>query len=551
MSKEKRKLLVTSALPYANGPIHLGHLVEYLQTEIWCRFQRLNGNTCIYVCADDAHGTPIMLKARQEGIEPQKLIDDMWESHTSDFSDFLIEFDSYHTTHSPENRFFAESIYQELNKNGHITKKTISQAYDEEAEMFLPDRFIKGTCPVCRAEDQYGDACESCGTTYAPSELINPVSVVSGKPPAERDSEHYFFKLADFEEMLKEWTRGEQMQPEIGNKLQEWFEAGLRDWDISRDAPYWGFEIPGAPGKFFYVWMDAPIGYMASYKKFCDEHGQDFNEPWKKESDWELYHFIGKDIAYFHTLFWPAMLAGAGLRTPTAVFAHGFLTVGGQKMSKSRGTFIKARTWLDHLNPEFLRYYFAAKLGPGVDDIDLNLEDFVLRVNSDLVGKFVNIASRCAGFMRKKFDNTLSEEMDNPALYEEFVTAGKNIAASYEKREFSRAMRTIMGLADKANQYIDEEKPWVLVKDEESLDKAHRVCSQGINFFRVLMTYLKPVLPDTAARSEEFLNIEALQWDSVSTPLTGHVINKFKPLMIRVEDSQVAALVADSTDSAQ
>jgi methionyl-tRNA synthetase len=551
MSKEKRKLLVTSALPYANGPIHLGHLVEYLQTEIWCRFQRLNGNTCIYVCADDAHGTPIMLRARQEGIEPQKLIDDMWESHTSDFSDFLIEFDSYHTTHSPENRFFAESIYQKLNKNGHIIKKTICQAYDEEAEMFLPDRFIKGTCPVCRAEDQYGDACESCGTTYAPSELINPVSVVSGKPPAERDSEHYFFKLADFEEMLKEWTRGEQMQPEIGNKLQEWFEAGLRDWDISRDAPYWGFEIPGAPGKFFYVWMDAPIGYMASYKKFCDENGQDFNEPWEKESDWELYHFIGKDIAYFHTLFWPAMLEGAGLRTPTAVFAHGFLTVGGQKMSKSRGTFIKARTWLDHLNPELLRYYFAAKLGPGVDDIDLNLEDFVLRVNSDLVGKFVNIASRCAGFMRKKFDNTLSEEMDNPALYEEFVTAGKTIAASYEKREFSRAMRTIMGLADKANQYIDEEKPWVLVKDEESLEKAHRVCSQGINFFRVLMAYLKPVLPDTASRSEEFLNIEALQWDSVSTPLTGHVINKFKPLMTRVEDSQVAAVVADSTDSAQ
>jgi methionyl-tRNA synthetase len=548
MSKEKRKLLVTSALPYANGPIHIGHLVEYLQTEIWCRFQRLAGNTCIYVCADDAHGTPIMLRARQEGIEPQELIDAMWQSHTRDFNDFLIEFDSYHTTHSPENRYFAESIYQALSKNGHISRKTIRQAYDEDAEMFLPDRFIKGTCPVCGAPDQYGDACESCGTTYTPSDLIDPVSVVSGKAPSERDSEHYFFKLADFEDMLKEWTRGEKMQPEIGNKLQEWFDAGLRDWDISRDAPYWGFEIPGAPGKFFYVWMDAPIGYMASYKKYCDEQGLDFNEAWKQGSDWELYHFIGKDIAYFHTLFWPAMLAGAGFRTPTAVFAHGFLTVGGQKMSKSRGTFIKARTWLDHLSPEFLRYYFTAKLGPGVDDIDLNLEDFVFRVNSDLVGKFVNIASRCAGFMRKKFDNTLSDELDKPELYEEFVEAGNKVSSCYENREFSRAMRMIMGLADKANQYIDEEKPWVLVKDEERLDKAHRVCSQGINLFRVLITYLKPVLPDTARRSEEFLNIEPLCWDSILTPLKGHQINTFKPLMNRVEDSQVEAMVEASKE---
>ena len=549
MSKEKRKLLVTSALPYANGPIHIGHLVEYLQTEVWCRFQRLVGNTCIYVCADDAHGTPIMLRARQEGIEPQELIDEVWKNHTRDFSDFLIEFDSYHTTHSPENRHFAESIYQELKKNGHISKKTIRQAYDEEAEMFLPDRFIKGTCPVCRAENQYGDACESCGTTYTPFDLIDPVSVVSGKTPSERDSEHYFFKLADFEEMLKEWTRGDKMQPEIGNKLQEWFDAGLKDWDISRDAPYWGFEIPGAPGKFFYVWMDAPIGYMASYQKFCEEQGLDFDEAWKKDSEWELYHFIGKDIAYFHTLFWPAMLAGAGYRTPTAVFAHGFLTVGGKKMSKSRGTFIKARTWLDHLNPEFLRYYFSAKLGPGVDDIDLNLEDFVFRVNSDLVGKFVNIASRCSGFIRKKFDNTLSDEIDNPALYEEFVEEGKKIASCYENREFSRAMRTIMGLADKANQYIDEEKPWVLVKDEATLDKAHRVCSQGINLFRVLITYLKPVLPDTARRSEEFLKIEPLQWDSVLTPLKGHEINVFEPLMKRVEDAQAEAMVEASREN--
>ncbi len=549
MSNEKRKLLVTSALPYANGPIHLGHLVEYLQTEIWCRFQRLMGNTCVYVCADDAHGTPIMLRARQEGLEPQELIDEVWKNHTRDFSDFLIEFDSYYTTHSPENRKFAESIYQELKKNGHISKKTIRQAYDEEAEMFLPDRFIKGTCPICRAEDQYGDACESCGTTYTPSDLIDPVSVVSGKAPAERDSEHHFFKLADFEEMLKEWTRGDKMQPEIGNKLQEWFDAGLKDWDISRDAPYWGFEIPGAQGKFFYVWMDAPIGYMASYQKYCEKQGLNFDEAWKKDSEWELYHFIGKDIAYFHTLFWPAMLAGSGYRTPTAVFAHGFLTVGGQKMSKSRGTFIKARTWLDHLNPEFLRYYFTAKLGPGVDDINLNLEDFVFRVNSDLVGKFVNIASRCAGFLRKKFDNTLSNELDNPALYEEFLEEGKKIAACYENREFSRAMRTIMGLADKANQYIDEEKPWVLVKDEATQDKAHWVCSQGINLFRVLITYLKPVLPDTARRSEEFLKIAPLQWDSVLTPLKGHEINVFEPLMNRVDDSQVEAMVEASREN--
>lgn len=537
---------MTSALPYANGPIHIGHLVEYLQTEIWCRFQKMAGNTCVYVCADDAHGTPIMLRARQEGIEPQALIDEVWKDHVRDFSDFLIEFESYHTTHSPENRYFAEHIYQELKKGGHIAKRTISQAYDEEAQMFLPDRFIKGSCPVCKTEDQYGDACESCGTTYTPADLIDPVSVVSGKSPSQRDSEHYFFKLADFEEMLKEWTRGEKMQTEIGNKLQEWFDAGLQDWDISRDAPYWGFEIPDAPGKFFYVWMDAPIGYMASFKKFCDEQGLDFEEAWKKDSDWELYHFIGKDIAYFHTLFWPAMLEGAGFRTPTAVFAHGFLTVGGQKMSKSRGTFIKARTWVEHLNPEFLRYYFAAKLGPGVDDIDLNLEDFVYRINSDLVGKFVNIASRCAGFIKKKFNNTLSDELDNPELYKVFSQAGEEIAACYENREFSRAVRMIMNLADKANQYIDEEKPWVLVKDEETLDKAHRVCSQGINLFMALVTYLKPVLPETARKSEEFLNIGELDWSSVESPLKGHEINAFKPLLNRVEESRVEAMVEAS-----
>lgn len=546
MSKGKRKILVTSALPYANGPIHIGHLVEYLQTEIWCRFQKMMGNTCVYVCADDAHGTPIMLKARQEGVEPRELIDRMWENHVQDFADFFIDFDSYHSTHSPENRFFAEHIYQELDRQGHILKETIRQAYDEDAEMFLPDRFIKGTCPNCGAPDQYGDACEICGTTYTPADLIAPVSVVSGNPPSQRNSEHYFFRLSDFEQMLKEWTSGEKMQREITNKLQEWFDAGLQDWDISRDAPYWGFEIPGAPGKFFYVWMDAPIGYMASFKKYCDEKGLDFEEAWRKDSDWELYHFIGKDIAYFHTLFWPAMLAGAGYRTPTAVFAHGFLTVGGQKMSKSRGTFIKARTWLEHLNPEFLRYYFAAKLGPGVEDIDLNLDDFIHRVNSDLVGKFVNIASRCAGFIRKKFNNTLSEELDRPELFAEFSSAGREISAFYENREFSRAIRRIMGLADQANQYIDEEKPWVLVKEEENLEKAHRVCTQGINLFMLLVIYLKPVLPETARKAEEFLRVDHLEWKSIDSPLLKHEINPFKPLLQRVEESQVEAMLEES-----
>ncbi|MDH3899688.1 MAG: methionine--tRNA ligase, partial [Gammaproteobacteria bacterium] len=446
MTQAKRTILVTSALPYANGPIHLGHLVEYIQTDIWVRFQKLRGHDCLYVCADDAHGTPVMLRAQQEGITPEQLIEAVGQEHRTDFSDFDIGFDNYHSTHSPENRELAELVYSRHRDAGHITTRTITQAYDAEKEMFLPDRFIKGECPRCGAADQYGDSCEACGATYAPTELRNPVSAISGSTPVERDSLHYFFKLADFEVMLRAWIKAGHVQEEVTNKLNEWFEAGLREWDISRDAPYFGFRIPDTEDKYFYVWLDAPIGYMASFRNLCDRTGLDFDAWWGKDSDTELYHFIGKDIIYFHTLFWPAMLAGAGLRTPTAVFAHGFLTVDGQKMSKSRGTFIKARTYLDYLNPEYLRYYFAAKLGSGIDDIDLNLADFQQRVNSDLVGKVVNIASRCTGFINKQFDGELSGTCSEPDLYAEFIAAGDAIAADYDAREFGHAPRKIMAL---------------------------------------------------------------------------------------------------------
>ena len=543
----KRKILVTSALPYANGSIHLGHLVEYIQTDIWARFQQLQGHSCYYVCADDAHGTPIMLRARQDGIEPEQLIAAMQKEHEADFADFLVDFDNYYSTHSEENRELASEIYLKLREDGHIATRTISQSYDPEAEMFLPDRFIKGTCPKCGAEDQYGDNCEVCGATYAPTELINPVSAISGATPIEKDSEQYFFKLSDFADMLQQWMRAGHVQPEIANKLDEWFEEGLQDWDISRNAPYWGFEIPGAPGKFFYVWMDAPIGYMASFKNLCDREGISFDDYWHSEANTELYHFIGKDIARFHTLFWPAVLHGAGFRMPTAVYCHGFLTVNGQKMSKSRGTFIKARTYLDNLKPEYLRYYYAAKLSSGVDDIDLNLEDFMQRVNSDLVGKVVNIASRCAGFINKRFDNLLSAELPDAGLYNELVNAGESIAAEFENREYSKAVREIMALADKANVYIDNNKPWVLIKQEGKETEVQAICTQGINLFRVLMTYLKPILPQTALKSEAFLNNE-LQWHTLSEPLVAHSINKFKPLMIRIDKEQIEAMVEQSTE---
>jgi len=548
MSDQTRKILVTSALPYANGSIHLGHLVEYIQTDIWSRFQKLRGHECYYVCADDAHGTPIMLRARGEGIEPEKLIERVWKEHTEDFAGFHIGFDNYHSTHSEENRECATLIYERNRDAGHIARRTISQAYDPEAEMFLPDRFIKGTCPKCGAEDQYGDNCEVCGATYAPTELKNPVSAVSGATPIEKDSEHLFFKLADFEKTLKDWHKAGHVQAEMANKLDEWFEAGLADWDISRDAPYFGFEIPDAQGKYFYVWLDAPIGYMASFRNFCDRQGLDFDAFWGADSQAELYHFIGKDIIYFHALFWPAMLHGAGFRMPTAVYAHGFLTVDGAKMSKSRGTFIKARTYLKHLNPEYLRYYFAAKLSSRIDDLDLNLEDFAQRVNADLVGKVVNIASRCAGFIKKRFDGKLAASCAEPALYNTFVRTGEEIAADFEAREFGRAVRKIMALADQANQYIDEKAPWVVAKQEGRDAELHDICSVGINLFRVLVGYLKPILPRLAEDSEQFLNIEPMAWDTQAEPLLGHKINKFKPLMTRVDMDRIHAMIEDSKE---
>ncbi len=549
MKQTPRKILVTSALPYANGPIHIGHLVEYIQTDIWARFQKMRGHQCLYVCADDAHGTPIMLRARQEGIDPETLIARVAEEHQADFADFRIGFDNYHSTHSPENQACANTIYERNRDGGHIAKRTITQAYDPVEHMFLPDRFIKGTCPKCGAEDQYGDNCEVCGASYSPAELKNPVSAVSGAVPEQRESDHYFFKLADFEEMLRAWTGGGHVQNEVANKLGEWFDAGLQEWDISRDAPYFGFEIPDHPGKYFYVWLDAPIGYMASFRNLCDRtEGLDFDDYWAPESQTELYHFIGKDIIYFHTLFWPAMLYGAGFRTPSAVFAHGFLTVDGAKMSKSRGTFIKARTYLDHLNPEYLRYYFAAKLGSGVDDIDLNLEDFAARVNSDLVGKVVNIASRCAGFISKRFDGKLADRVSETDLFSDFVAKGEEIAEHYEKREFSRAVREIMALADRANQYIDEQKPWVVAKEEGKDEQLQTICSDGLNLFRLLIGYLRPILPGTAEMAEAFLQVEPLTWEQLANPLTGHEIGKFKPLMTRVDPKQIEAMLEHSKE---
>jgi len=544
----KRKILVTSALPYANGEIHLGHLLEYIQTDIWVRFQKAIGNECHYVCADDAHGTPIMLKADELGITPEELISSVSERHQKDFKDFYIGFSQYHSTHSEENREISEYIYNQLNTKGFISKKTISQAFDPVKKMFLPDRFIKGECPKCGADDQYGDNCESCGATYSPTELKNPRSVVSGVAPITKDSEHYFFDLPKFEKDLKSWTSAGHLQEETSNKLLEWFNQGLQQWDISRDEPYFGFKIPGTENKYFYVWLDAPIGYLGSFKKYCNESEIDFDEYLNTESETEMYHFIGKDIIYFHALFFPAMLMGSGFRTPSAVYAHGFLTVNGQKMSKSRGTFIQARNYLNYLNPEYLRYYYAYKLSSRIDDIDLSLEDFKYRVNSDIVGKVVNIASRSAGFIVKKFNKKLSAYVSETALYDEFVNAGSTISKHYENREFGQAMREIMKLADKANQYIDDKKPWQMVKEEGKENEVHDVASMSLNFFRILMTYLSPVLPDMAEKSRDFLNLEDLSWNLIKTPLTKHEINKFKPLMSRIEDEQIDKLIESSKE---
>jgi methionyl-tRNA synthetase len=537
-----RRILVTSALPYANGPLHLGHIIEAVQTDVWVRFQKLRGHECRYVCAEDTHGTPIMIKAQAEGITPEALIARVAAEHRADYQGFLIGHDSFHSTHSPENRHFTDLMFGRLKAAGHISQRSVRQAYDEQAGMFLPDRFVRGTCPRCKAPDQYGDSCEACGATYTPADLIDPKSTLSGTTPVWRDSEHLFFALGRFEAMLREWVASGSLQDSVRAKLAEWFEAGLQDWDISRDAPYFGFEIPGYPGKYFYVWFDAPIGYLGSLKALCDAQGLDIDAFLKVDSDIELHHFIGKDISYFHTLFWPAVLHGSGMRRPTAVHVHGFLTVDGQKMSKSRGTFVTASRYLAHLPPEPLRYYFAAKLGPGVDDIDLALGDFTARVNSDLVGKLVNIASRCAGFVAKG-GGTLARELPDPALYAEFTAAAPRIAAHYEGLDYAQAMREIMALADRANQYVDARKPWALAKDPAKADEVLSVATQGINLFRVLMLYLAPVLPEMACKAARFLGAPLADWDEIAQPLLGMPLAPYEPLAQRLDPKAVAGLV--------
>lgn len=562
-----RQILVTSALPYANGPIHLGHLVEYIQTDIWVRAMKAQGHQVTYVCADDAHGTAIMLKAEANGISPEEQIANVKASHETDFSKFLINFDNYHSTHSEENRELSELIYRRLNSEGHISTKDVEQLFDPEKGLFLADRFVKGECPECAAQDQYGDNCEVCGTTYNATELKNPYSTLSGSTPVLKTSKHYFFNLPEFEQFLQQWTKDEgRLQPSVSNKLQEWFEAGLASWDISRDAPYFGFKIPDTPenepDKYFYVWLDAPVGYMASFKNLCEQRKDstdpakpalNFDDYWLEENQHktELYHFIGKDIVYFHALFWPAMLAGAQYRTPTGVFAHGFLMVNGDKMSKSRGTFIQADTFANHLHPEYLRYYFASKLSEKVEDINLDFADFMQKVNSDMVGKVVNIASRSAGFIYKKYDGMLSETCAEPELLNDIVRTGEEIATAYENREFSRAMRLIMQCADKANEYIDSKKPWAMAKEEGTEQEVQDVCTVAINIFRQLMVYLAPVLPELTDNAKAFLNIDDLSFASRHELLLGHKINKFKPLMQRIEQSQIDAMIEDSKQDLQ
>lgn len=546
---EPRKILVTSALPYANGSIHLGHMLEYIQTDMWVRFQKHRGNQCIYVCADDAHGSAIMLRAEKEGITPEQLIANVQAEHSGDFADFLVNFDNFHSTHSEENRELSSLIYTRLRDAGHIATRSVTQYFDPEKKMFLADRFIKGTCPKCGTEDQYGDNCEKCGATYAPTDMKDPKSAISGATPVLKDSKHFFFDLPAFDAMLKSWTRSGTLQDAVANKLSEWLDSGLQQWDISRDAPYFGFEIPGEPGKYFYVWLDAPIGYMASFKNLCDRTpGLEFEAFWNKDSTAELYHFIGKDIVNFHALFWPAMLEGSGFRKPSGINVHGYLTVNGQKMSKSRGTFIKARTYLEHLSPEYLRYYYAAKLGRGVDDLDLNLEDFVQKVNSDLIGKVVNIASRCAGFIHKGNAGVLITGNAAPELTEAFLAAAPSIAEAYEARDFARAMREIMALADRANAWIADKAPWSLAKQEGKQDEVQAICALGINLFRQLVIFLKPVLPNLAADAEQFLNVAPLTWDDHLTLLGNHQLNPFQALMTRIDPAKVEAMTNASKE---
>ena len=560
MTAQKRQILVTSALPYANGAIHLGHMVEHIQTDIWVRFQKMRGHDCHYVCADDTHGTPIMLRAEKEGITPEALIDRVHGEHLRDFTGFLIGYDNYYTTNSPENRHYAYDIYRKLKANGKIANRTIEQLYDPEKNMFLPDRFVKGECPKCAAKDQYGDSCEVCGATYSPTELKNPYSAVSGATPVLRESEHYFFRLGECEAFLRDWTRGHSvlkdgrnqahLQTESLNKMNEWIEGGLQDWDISRDAPYFGFEIPDAPGKYFYVWLDAPIGYMAAFKNLCDRMGLDFDAYFGQDSQAELYHFIGKDILYFHALFWPATLAFAGYRAPTGVFAHGFLTVDGQKMSKSRGTFITAQSYLDcGLNPEWMRYYIAAKLSSKIEDIDLSLDDFVARVNSDLVGKFINIASRAAGFITKRFDGKLAATLPENSVLTDMQAAALPLAEAFEAREYAKALREVMVLADRVNAYVDANKPWELAKQEGQEARLHEVCTVLINAFRLLMTYLKPVLPKLAADVEGFLGIAPLTWQAADSLLLNHTIQPYQHLMTRIDPKQIEALIEANKES--
>jgi len=547
----QRDILVTAALPYANGPLHIGHMLEYVQCDIWVRFQRLMGNQCTWVWADDAHGTPIMLRAEQEGISPLELTTRMKVEHERDIAGFLLSPDNFHTTHSDENREMAEMVYARNRDAGLIIKRTIAQLYDSEKEMFLPDRYVKGTCPNCNSPDQYGDNCEKCSATYDATDLKDPVSVMSGTVPVERDSEQFFFALSQYSDWLKKWTTSGTLQPEISNKIQEWLDSGLQDWDISRNAPYWGFEIPDAPGKFFYVWLDAPIGYIASHKNLMDRRGEDYMKAWQAGSTTELYHFIGKDIANFHTLFWPAMLDGAGLRTPTGVFCHGFLMVDDAKMSKSRGTFVSCETYLKHLGPEYLRYYYAAKLNDGVADFNLQLDDFQQRVNADLVGKVVNIASRCAGFITKQFDGKLADKLppECEGEYQHMLETWSDISSCYESREFGKAIREIMVLAEKANGYIADAEPWVKIKDENQRDEVQQICTAGLNYFRAIVTYLAPVLPSLQEKTESFLQTE-LTLDALQTPLLSHNIGKFKPMMVRIEEKSIAKMIEDSKEEA-
>ena len=544
-----RKIIATSALPYANGPIHLGHLVEYLQTDIWVRSQKMAGNECLYICADDAHGTPIMLKAQELKITPEKLIDKIYKQHIKDFSDFHIEFDNYYSTHSDENKKFSEYIFNQLKERGDIVSKTINQFYDEKAQMFLPDRYIKGECPKCHAKDQYGDSCEECGATYLSTDIINPVSTVSDTKPVTKKTDHFFFKLSSYETFLKKWISNDATQTEIKNKLNEWLSDGLVDWDITRDTPYFGFNIPGTKDKFFYVWLDAPIGYIASHKNYCEKNNKNFDEYWKSDSNCELYHFIGKDIAYFHALFWPAMLEGSGFRKPNAVYCHGFLTINGEKMSKSRGTFFNARTYLNHLNPEYLRYYFASRLADKIEDIDLNFDDFQSRVNSDLVGKIINIGSRCSKFINKDFSNELSATFNNEKLINNCLSHVDEIINNYEGRNFSTNIRLISSMADDINKYLDEEKPWVKIKDKNNHELVQKICTDGMNLFRILIGYLKPVLPKISEKVENIMQCEPINWENIKDSILSKKIQEFKPIITRIDKDSLEGMINESGEN--